>query len=239
MNKYKNKLVYDSQTGDIKDDRKHMSMLEDYWLPRREGGRGTEISTLPAGENLGELADVEYFKTKLYKALNVPPSRLEQDSGFILGRAEEISRDEVKFTRFIERLRNRFQMAFDDLLEKQLILKGIIASSDWKLIKNELIYEWQSDSHFMELKDSQMMKERLSILVQDMGYREDVVGKFFSMEYINKHILKLSQEEIDEIKQQIETEKMENQPAEGEESQDQWSEFDPSDGKPDLKVISG
>ena len=239
MNKYKNKLVYDSQTGDIKDDRKHMSMLEDYWLPRREGGRGTEISTLPAGENLGEFADVEYFKTKLYKALNVPPSRLEQDSGFILGRAEEISRDEVKFTRFIERLRNRFQMAFDDLLEKQLILKGIIASSDWKLIKNELIYEWQSDSHFMELKDSQMMKERLSILVQDMGYREDVVGKFFSMEYINKHILKLSQEEIDEIKQQIETEKMENQPAEGEESQDQWSEFDPSDGKPDLKVISG
>jgi hypothetical protein len=239
MNKYKNKLVYDSQSGEIKDDRKHMSMLEDYWLPRREGGRGTEISTLPGGENLGELADVEYFKTKLYKALNVPPSRLEQDSGFILGRAEEISRDEVKFTRFIERLRNRFQMLFNDLIEKQLLLKGVIASTDWKLIKDEIIYEWQSDSHFMELKDSQMMKERLGILVQDMGYREDVVGKFFSKEYINKNILKLTQEEIDEIKEQIEQEKAEGQPAEGEEPQDQWSEFDPSEGKPDLKVISG
>ena len=240
MNKYKNKLVYDSNSGEIKDERKHMSMLEDYWLPRREGGRGTEITTLPGGENLGELADVEYFKTKLYKALNVPPSRLEQDSGFILGRAEEISRDEVKFTRFIERLRNRFQMLFNDLIEKQLLLKGVIASADWKLIKDEIIYEWQSDSHFMELKDSQMMKERLAILVQDMGYREDVVGKFFSKEYINKNILKLTQEEIDEIKQQIEQEKAEGQPAEGEEgSQDQWSEFDPSEGKPDLKVISG
>ena len=130
-------------------------------------------------------------------------------------------------------------MVFDDLIEKQLLLKGVLAAADWKLIKDEIIYEWNSDSHFMELKDSQMMKERIGILVQDMGYREDVVGKFFSMEYINKHILKLSQEEIDEIKQQIETEKMENQPAEGEESQDQWSEFDPSDGKPDLKVISG
>jgi len=240
MNKYKNKLVYDSNSGEIKDERKHMSMLEDYWLPRREGGRGTEITTLPGGENLGELADVDYFKTKLYKALNVPPSRLEQDSGFILGRAEEISRDEVKFTRFIERLRNRFQMVFDDLIEKQLLLKGVIAAADWKLIKDEIIYEWQSDSHFMELKDSQMMKERLGILVQDMGYREDVVGKFFSKEYINKNILKLTQEEIDEIKDQIEQEKAEGQPAEGEEEpQDQWSEYDPTEGKPDLKVISG
>ena len=135
MNKYKNKLVYDSNSGEIKDERKHMSMLEDYWLPRREGGRGTEISTLPGGENLGELADVEYFKTKLYKALNVPPSRLEQDSGFILGRAEEISRDEVKFTRFIERLRARFNHLFNDLIEKQLLLKGIVSSADWNIIK--------------------------------------------------------------------------------------------------------
>jgi hypothetical protein len=238
MNKYKNKLVYDSQTGDIKDDRKHMSMLEDYWLPRREGGRGTEITTLPGGENLGELADVEYFKTKLYKALNIPPSRLEQDSGFILGRAEEISRDEVKFTRFIERLRGRFQMLFDDLLEKQLLLKGVIAATDWILIKNEIIYEWQSDSHFKELQDAQMMKERLGILVQDMGYRDEVVGKFFSQEYINKKVLKLTQEEIDEIKDQMEQEKLEAAPP-PEGGEDQWSEFNPAEGKPDLKVISG
>ena len=234
MNKYKNKLVYDSQSGEVKDERKHMSMLEDYWLPRREGGRGTEITTLPGGENLGELADVEYFRTKLYKALNVPPSRLEQDSGFILGRAEEISRDEVKFTRFIERLRARFQILFNDLLEKQLLLKGIISSQDWLLIKDEIIYEWQSDSHFAELKNAQMMKERLGILVNDMGYRDEVVGKFFSQEYINKHILKLTQEEIDQIKDEIEKEKAEG----GGEEEDQYSEFDPTERKPDLKVIS-
>jgi hypothetical protein len=239
MNKYKNKLVYDSQTGDIKDDRKHMSMLEDYWLPRREGGRGTEISTLPGGENLGELADVEYFKTKLYKALNIPPSRLEQDSGFVLGRAEEISRDEVKFTRFIERLRSRFALLFDDLLEKQLLLKGVIANTDWPLIKNEIVYEWQSDSHFKELQDSQMMKERLTILVQDMGYRDEVVGKFFSKEYINKKILKLTQEEIEEIKEQMEQEKLEAAPPPEGGEDSQWEEHNPAERKPDLKVISG
>ena len=236
MNKYKNKLVYDSNTGEIKDERKHMSMLEDYWLPRREGGRGTEITTLPGGENLGELADVDYFKTKLYKALNVPPSRLEQDSGFILGRAEEISRDEVKFTRFVERLRARFNILFNDLLEKQLLLKGIVSSQDWLMIKDKVIYEWQTDSHFAELKDAQMMKERLSILTSDMGYRDDVVGKFFSIEYINKKVLKLTQEEIDAIQDQIEKEQ-----AAGDikPDEDQWAEFDPSKNRPDLKVISG
>jgi len=236
MNKYKNKLVYDSNTGEVKDERKHMSMLEDYWLPRREGGRGTEITTLPGGENLGELADVDYFKTKLYKALNVPPSRLEQDSGFILGRAEEISRDEVKFTRFVERLRARFNILFNDLLEKQLLLKGIVSSQDWLMIKDKVIYEWQTDSHFAELKDAQMMKERLSILTSDMGYRDDVVGKFFSIEYINKKVLKLTQEEIDAIQDQIEKEQ-----AAGDikPDEDQWAEFDPSKNRPDLKVISG
>ncbi len=236
MNKYKNKLVYDSNSGEIKDERKHMSMLEDYWLPRREGGRGTEISTLPGGENLGELADVEYFKTKLYKALNVPPSRLEQDSGFILGRAEEISRDEVKFTRFIERLRARFQILFNDILEKQLLLKGIISHLDWKAIRDQVVYEWETDSHFAELKEAQMMKERLSILTSDMGFRDDVVGQFFSKEYINKHVLKLTQEEIDNMKLQIEKEQ-----AEGEmkPDEDQWAEYDPSKDRPDLKVISG
>ena len=236
MNKYKNKLVYDSNSGEIKDERKHMSMLEDYWLPRREGGRGTEISTLPGGENLGELADVEYFKTKLYKALNVPPSRLEQDSGFILGRAEEISRDEVKFTRFIERLRARFNILFNDLMEKQLILKGVISGQDWLLVKDQIIYEWQSDSHFAELQQATMMRERLGMLVNDMGYRDAVVGKFFSQEYVNKHILKLTQEEIDQMKDQMEKEKAE---AGGGESEDQQWEFDPSANKPDLKVISG
>ena len=236
MNKYKNKLVYDSQSGEIKDERKHMSMLEDYWLPRREGGRGTEISTLPGGENLGELADVEYFKTKLYKALNVPPSRLEQDSGFILGRAEEISRDEVKFTRFIERLRARFNHLFNDLIEKQLLLKGIISSQDWNIIKSQIIYEWQTDSHFAELQNATMMRERLGLLVNDMGYRDEVVGKYFSQEYVNKHVLKLTQEEIDDMKEQIAKEKEE---AGGGEAQDQQWEFDPTANKPDLKVISG
>ena len=236
MNKYKNKLVYDSNTGEVKDERKHMSMLEDYWLPRREGGRGTEITTLPGGENLGELADVDYFKTKLYKALNVPPSRLEQDSGFILGRAEEISRDEVKFTRFVERLRARFNILFNDLLEKQLLLKGIVSSQDWLMIKDKVIYEWQTDSHFAELKDAQMMKERLSILTSDMGYRDDVVGKFFSIEYINKKVLKLTQEEIDAIQVQIEQEQAAGDIKPDEE---QWGEYDPSKDRPDLKVISG
>ena len=237
MSKYKNKLVYDSATGEVKDERKHMSMLEDYWLPRREGGRGTEITTLPGGENLGELADVDYFKTKLYKALNVPPSRLEQDSGFILGRAEEISRDEVKFTRFIERLRARFNILFNDLIEKQLLLKGIVSSQDWSFIKDAIIYEWQSDSHFAELQQATMMRERLGMLVNDMGYRDAVVGKFFSQEYVNKHILKLTQEEIDDMKDQMEKEKAEGGGEEGAEDQ-QW-EFDPSKNKPDLKVISG
>jgi len=236
MSKYKNKLVYDSNTGEVKDERKHMSMLEDYWLPRREGGRGTEITTLPGGENLGELADVDYFKTKLYKALNVPPSRLEQDSGFILGRAEEISRDEVKFTRFIERLRSRFNILFNDLIEKQLLLKGIISSQDWMIIKDQIIYEWQSDSHFAELQQATMMRERLGMLVNDMGYRDAVVGKYFSQEYVNKKVLKLTQEEIDRIKDEIEKEKAEGGGEEGAEDQ-QW-EFDPSANKPDLKVIS-
>ena len=239
MNKYKNKLVYDSQSGEIKDDRKHMSMLEDYWLPRREGGRGTEITTLPGGENLGELADVEYFKSKLYKALNVPPSRLEQDTGFILGRAEEISRDEVKFTRYIERLRARFQILFDDILEKQLILKGIISSQDWMTITDHITYEWESDSHFKELKDAQMMRERLEMVSTNMGFSEDIIGKFFSLNYVRKHILKLSQEQIDEMEEEIELEKGTG----GGTGELDWEieseSHDPKkDGKPDLKVIS-
>jgi len=206
MTRYKNKMVYDAQTGEMRDDRKHMSMLEDYWLPRREGGRGTEISTLPGGENLGELEDVIYFQKKLYKALNVPSSRLEQESGFVLGRAQEITRDEVKFTRFIERLRNRFGHLFNTCLEKQLILKGVLTLNDWRMIEQKIHYEWQTDSQFAELKEAEMLTERLNLL-QSMNFADEIVGNFYSKEYIRKRILKQTQEEIMEIDKQIELEK--------------------------------
>ena len=222
MTRYKNKMVYDADTGELRDDRKHMSMLEDYWLPRREGGRGTEISTLPGGENLGELEDVLYFQKKLYKALNVPSSRLDQESGFVLGRAQEISRDEVKFTRFIERLRNRFSHLFNSCLEKQLILKGILTLNDWRSIETSIHYEWQTDSQFAELKEAEMLTERLNLL-QSMNYAEEIVGTFYSKEYIRKRILKQTAEEIKEINQQIENEAA--AAPEGEE--DQYQSFVP------------
>ena len=228
MTRYKNKMVYDADTGELRDDRKHMSMLEDYWLPRREGGRGTEITTLPGGENLGELEDVLYFQKKLYKALNVPSSRLEQESGFVLGRAQEISRDEVKFTRFIERLRNRFSHLFNSCLEKQLILKGILTLNDWRSIETSIHYEWQTDSQFAELKEAEMLTERLNLL-QSMNYAEEIVGTFYSKEYIRKRILKQTAEEIKEIDQQIETEAAAAPEDEGE---DQYQSFVPkSKGK--------
>ena len=215
MTRYKNKMVYDAQTGELRDDRKHMSMLEDYWLPRREGGRGTEITTLPGGENLGELDDVIYFQKKLYKALNVPSSRLEQESGFVLGRAAEISRDEVKFTRFVERLRNRFGHLFNTCLEKQLILKGILTLNDWRMIEQKIHYEWQTDSQFAELKEAEMLTERLNLL-QSMNFADEIVGNFYSKEYIRKRILKQTQEEIMEIDKQIELEKAAAPPEEDE-----------------------
>jgi hypothetical protein len=224
MTRYKNKLVYDAQTGEVRDDRKHQSMLEDYWLPRREGGRGTEITTLPGGENLGELADVEYFQKKLYKSLNVPVSRLESESGFVLGRAQEISRDEVKFTRFIERLRNRFNHLFNSCLEKQLILKGVLTLNDWRAISPNLFYEWQSDSHFAELKEAEMLNERLQTL-QNMNYADEIVGTFYSKEYIRKRILKQTDEEVQLIDRQIEAEAEAAPPEEEEES------FVPTQGK--------
>jgi len=216
MTRYKNKMVYDAQTGELRDDRKHMSMLEDYWLPRREGGRGTEITTLPGGENLGELDDVIYFQKKLYKALNVPSSRLEQDSGFVLGRAAEISRDEVKFTRFVERLRNRFGHLFNTCLEKQLILKGILTLNDWRMIEQKIHYEWQTDSQFAELKEAEMLTERLNLL-QSMNFADEIVGNFYSKEYVRKRILKQTQEEIMEIDKQIELEKAAAPPEEEDE----------------------
>ena len=153
MNRYRNKLIYDADTGEIKDERKHMAMLEDFWLPRREGGRGTEISTLPGGQNLGEMEDVSFFQTKLYQALNVPPSRLQSDSGFSLGREAEITRDELKFSKFIQRLRNQFTSFFDQILKTQLVLKGIIKIEDWDKFRPMIQYKWAEDSYYRETKN--------------------------------------------------------------------------------------
>jgi len=203
MNRYRNKLVYDAKTGEIRDDRNHMSMLEDFWLPRREGGRGTEISTLPGGANLGEIEDIEYFKKKLYRSLNVPISRLESESTFSIGRSDNITRDELKFTKFVQRIRKKFVVLFHDLLETQLILKGVIAAEEWKDIKEHVQFDFLQDGHFTELKNAEVMRERLDMLSQVEPY----VGQFFSKEWIKKNILKMSDEEIEEIEDQIEDEK--------------------------------
>ena len=224
MTRYKNKMVYDANSGEVRDDRRHQSMLEDYWLPRREGGRGTEITTLPGGENLGELADIEYFQKKMYKALNVPSSRLEQESGFTLGRAQEISRDEVKFSRFVERLRGRFNNLFHTCLEKQLILKGILTLNDWRSISKNIHYEWQTDSHFAELKEAEMLQERLNLL-QSMNFADEIVGNFYSKDYIRKRILKQTQEEIDQMDREIEQE------GGGGEPEDEMQSFVPKEGE--------
>jgi hypothetical protein len=210
MTKHKNRLVYDANSGEVKDDRRHMSMTDDFWLPRREGGRGTEITTLPGGQNLGELEDVEYFQKRLYKALNVPISRLESDSGFSLGRASEISRDEVKFSKFIRRLRARFSILFDKILEKQLILKGVIAPEEWAGIQANLRYDFMSDNHFEELKQAEILQNRLQILRDIDEYK----GEYYSKEWIRKNVLFMSEDEINEVDKQIEAEG----PAEDEES---------------------
>lgn len=212
MVKHKNRLVYDASTGEVRDDRKHMTMLEDFWLPRREGGRGTEITTLPGGQNLGEMEDVLYFQKNLYKSLNVPVSRLEQDAGFSLGRASEISRDEVKFAKFINRLRTRFSILFDDILEKQLILKGIVTPEDWKEIKNKIRYDFIQDNHFEELKQSEILRERLQTL-RDL---DDYVGVYYSKEWIRKNLLMMTDEDIEELQKQIEAE-VEEEPAQDDE----------------------
>jgi len=192
MSKFKNKTVYDTETGEVRDDRRHMSMLEDFWLPRREGGRGTEITTLPGGTNLGEIEDVIYFKKKLYKALGVPVSRLEPEGSFSLGRATEISRDEVKFGKFVNRLRYRFTNLFDDLLGKQLQLKGIVSKDDWDIIKTLVEYNFRQDSHFSELKHTEIMRDRLEI-AQTM---DEYVGKYYSKNWLRKNILNQTEEEI-------------------------------------------
>lgn len=202
MQKYKNKLVYDASTGEIRDDRRFQTMLEDFWLPRREGGKGTEITTLPAGQNLGEIDDVLYFQKKLFKSLNVPISRLEADNGFSLGRASEITRDEVKFAKFVSRLRLRFSHLFDKLLETQLLLKGVCTRSEWAQMKEEISYDFVSDAHFSELKDVEIMKERLGILEVIDPY----VGKYFSKEYIRRKVLRQTEEEIKELDKEMEDE---------------------------------
>jgi hypothetical protein len=202
MSRYRNKLVYDANSGELKDDRKHMSMLEDFWLPRREGGRGTEISTLPGGENLGQIDDIIYFQKRLYRSLNVPINRLEQEAQFSLGRSTEISRDEVKFQKFIDRLRKRFSNLFTGILKKQLLLKGIITEQDWDDWKNDIQIDFIRDNHFTELKNSELLRERLVTLDQISNY----VGEYFSREWVMKNVMMMSDEDIDEMKKQVEAE---------------------------------
>ena len=199
MAKYKNKLMYDSSTGEVRDDRNHMAMTDDFWLPRKEGGRGTEITTLPGGTNLGEIEDIIYFKKKLYKALGVPVSRLEPEGSFSLGRATEITRDEVKFGKYVNRLRVRFSLLFDDLLGKQLQLKGILSKDDWDIVKTLVEYNFRQDSHFAELKQIEIMRERVET-AQNM---DDYVGKYYSMNWLRKNVLMQTEEEIRQIDKEV------------------------------------
>jgi len=202
MNRYRNKLVYDARTGEIRDDRNHMSMLEDFWLPRREGGRGTEITTLPGGSNLGEIDDITYFQKKLYRSLNVPVSRLAEETGFQIGRSDNITRDELKFTKFVQRLRKKFTVLFSDILKTQLILKGVIAADEWDTFKEHVQFDFLQDGHFAELKNAEILRERLDML----GQIESYVGTYFSKEYVKKHILRMTDDEIEEIETQIKDE---------------------------------
>ena len=202
MNRYRNKLVYDASTGEIRDDRNQMSMLEDFWLPRREGGRGTEITTLPGGSNLGEIDDITYFQRKLYRSLNVPISRLEAEQNFSLGRSTEITRDELKFTKFVARLRKKFSVIFTDMLRTQLVLKGVIADEEWKDMKEHIQYDFLQDNNFTELKNAELMKERLEML----GQVESYVGQYFSKSWVKKNVLKFTDEEIEEMDNEMEQE---------------------------------
>jgi len=202
MNRYRNKLVYNAQTGEVRDDRKFMSMMEDFWLPRREGGRGTEITTLPGGQNLGELADIEYFQKKLYRALGIPESRIAAEGGFNLGRSSEILRDELKFAKFVGRLRKRFAAMFNDMLKTQLILKNIVTPEDWKQMEDHIQYDFLYDNQFAELKETEMIQGRLGNLAQIEPY----IGKYYSTEFVRKRILRQTDQEIEEIDMQIEEE---------------------------------
>ncbi len=202
MNKFRNKIVYDATTGETRDDRRHLSMMEDFWMPRREGGKGTEITTLPGGQNLGEIQDIEYFQNKLYHALNVPISRLQPQQGFSIGRSQEISRDEVKFNKFIVRLRKKFSVLFSESLRVQLIAKGIIRADEWDEIRPFLKYDYIEDNHFSELKDAEILTQRIAQLQQLDPY----VGKYYSQAWVKKNILRLDDEQIEQIEQEIEQE---------------------------------
>jgi len=199
MARYRNKLVYDANTGNIRDDRKHMSMLEDFWLPRREGGRGTEITTLPGGENLGQIDDILYFQKKLYRSLNVPINRLEPEAQFNLGRATEITRDELKFQKFVDRLRRRFSMLFTEILKKQLIMKAIITEEDWDNWKQDVHIDYVRDNHFTELKDAEILQNKL----QTLDNMQQYVGEYFSKEWVMKNVLYFDDDEIEDMKKQI------------------------------------
>jgi len=202
MMRYRNKLVYDANTGEVRDDRKFMSMMEDFWLPRREGGRGTEITTLPGGQNLGELADIEYFQKKLYRALGVPESRIASDGGFNLGRSSEILRDELKFSKFVGRLRKRFAHMFTDMLKTQLILKNVVTPDDWEALSEHIQYDFIYDNQFAELKETEMMNERLATLATIEPY----IGRFYSQEWVRKNVLRQTDGEIEEQDEKIEQE---------------------------------
>ena len=199
MNKFRNKIVYDATTGETRDDRRHLSMMEDFWMPRREGGKGTEITTLPGGQNLGEIQDIEYFQQKLYHALNVPISRLQPQQGFSIGRSQEISRDEVKFNKFIVRLRKKFSVMFSNALRVQLIAKGIIRADEWEDIRPFLKYDYLEDNHFSELKDSEILMQR----IQSLQAMDPYVGKYYSQTWVRKNILRLDEDDIEQIEKEI------------------------------------
>lgn len=203
MAKYRNKLVYDANTGQIRDERKHMSMLEDFWLPRREGGRGTEISTLPGGDNLGQIDDIIYFQKRLYRSLNVPINRLEQEAQFSLGRSTEISRDEIKFQKFIDRLRSKFNGLFYNILKKQLLIKQIITEEDWEEWKSDIVVDYLRDNHFTELKEAELLRDRISSLDQIQQY----VGQYFSKEWVMKNVLRFDDDDIKQMSKEIDTER--------------------------------
>lgn len=202
MVKYKNKLVYDANTGEVRDDRKFMSMMEDFWLPRREGGKGTEISTLPGGQNLGELEDVKYFEKKLYKSLNVPISRLEPNQGFSIGRVAEVTRDELKFSKFVSRLRNKFSDLFDQALRAQCVLKGICTAEEWDDFKEQIYFDFIQDNNFTELKEAELMKERLGLLEQVDPY----TGRYYSQAWIQRNVLRMTDDEIKQMQNEIDEE---------------------------------
>ena len=220
MTKYRNKLVYDASTGQIKDDRKHMSMLEDFWLPRRENGRGTEISTLPGGDNLGQIDDIIYFQKRLYRSLNVPVNRLEQENQFSLGRSTEITRDEVKFQKFVDRIRRRFGTMFLGILKKQLILKGIITAQDWEEWKDDIYIDYIKDNHFSELKDAEILQNRIALMNEITQY----VGEYYSKEWVQKNVLMLDDEEIVQMKKQIDKEMAEGDIPDPEEEEEKEKE---------------